>query len=82
MESEQTLGKRHFRKLTDIELRDWRPVAPRGWFGWDGTAGVNVGRANREMRIRAKTAAFGSVYDWLATIGDSPQAGDRVEGLQ
>jgi hypothetical protein len=65
---ERTLSKRFFRGVTDRELLDWRPVTPRGWYGWEGIAGANVGRANAEMRSRARRDGFASAWDWVAAI--------------
>jgi len=65
--TDQCLGKKFFRNLTDQQLRDWRPSSPRGFFGWsDYPDTKNVSSANREMRRRAKVAGLTGPYEWLA----------------
>lgn len=59
MTTERWLGRRFFRRLSDVQLIEWRPA--------DGYHEGNVSACNREVRRRAAKVEL-PIYDWIQLV--------------
>jgi hypothetical protein len=69
--TEAWLSRRFFRRLPDKSLINADGFARRG---------VMAGRANREIRRRAKRAGFAGPYEWLVALAQGTSPGTAETG--